>query len=760
MSPAATAASAARDILRRLHDVMAARSGAQAKLNQVVQIIADALTSEVCSIYLVRDSMLELFATQGLAQSAVHVTRLKLGEGLVGMIAATREPLNLAEASSNPNFAFRPETGEELFHSFAGVPIIRREAAIGVICLQHVEPRQYEDVEIEALQTTAMVLAELIASASLVDDASIARARAASVGPARLVGLKLVDGIVRGSAVFHQPRVVVEHTMADDIEAERARVYNAFTKMREQIDRMMGQAEFAGPGDHQDILETYKMFAYDEGWSRRINEAIDSGLTAEAAIERVQQRTRERMQKIDDPYLRERMHDLDDLANRLIRIVAGKLGTAAEEGLKEDSILVARNLGPAELLEYDRRYLKGVALEEGSLTSHVTIVARAMGIPVVGRLKDLRGTVAEGDTLIIDGTSAALIARPTAAMIKQYGSLASMRAKRQAAYAKIRDLPAVTKDGVRVKLFMNAGLRADLAGLDQTNADGIGLFRTEFQFLVSATLPRRERQTALYKDVLAAAGDRPVVFRTVDIGGDKAVPYMRDPDDSEEENPAMGWRALRMALERDGLLKVQAHALLDAAAGQTLHVMFPMVSEPWEFDAAKAVIEAQRARNAKRGLPLPAHIRYGVMLEVPALAEQLDDLLPRIDFMSVGTNDLTQFLFAADRSNPKLADRYDWLSPAVLRFLARVIDATKAANVPLSVCGEMGGRTLEALALVALGIERLSITPAAIGPVKSMLRSTEIAPLRQAMRTWLAEPGGLIRDRLRAEAEKRKIALE
>ncbi len=760
MSPAATAASAAREILRRLHDVMAARSAAQAKLNQVVQIIAEALTSEVCSIYLVRDGILELFATQGLAQSAVHVTKLKLGEGLVGMIAATGEPLNLAEASSNPNFAFRPETGEELFHSFAGVPIIRREAAIGVICLQHVDPRQYEDVEIEALQTTAMVLAELIASASLVDDASIAKARAASVGPARVQGLKLVDGIARGQAVFHQPRIVVEHTVAEDTEAERARVYDAFTKMREQIDRMMGQAEFAGPGDHQDILETYKMFAYDEGWSRRINEAIDSGLTAEAAIERVQQRTRERMQKIDDPYLRERMHDLDDLSNRLIRIVAGKLGSAAEMGLKEDTILVARNLGPAELLEYDRRYLKGVALEEGSLTSHVTIVARAMGVPVVGRLKDLRGAVAEGDTLILDGASAVLVARPTPAMVKQYGSLAAMRAKRQAAFAKIRDKPAVSKDGVRVKLFMNAGLRADLAGLDQTNADGIGLFRTEFQFLVSATLPRRERQTALYRDVLTAAGDRPVIFRTVDIGGDKAVPYMRDPADGDEENPAMGWRALRLALERDGLLKVQARALLDAAAGKTLHVMFPMVSEPWEFDAAKAVIEAQRAQNAKRGLPLPAEVRYGVMLEVPALAEQLDDLLPRIDFMSVGTNDLTQFLFAADRSNPKLADRYDWLSPAVLRFLARVVDAANRAKVPLSVCGEMGGRPLEALALVALGIERLSITPAGIGPVKAMIRSADILPLRAAMRGWLAEPGGLVRDRLRAEAEKRKIALE
>jgi len=740
MSPAATAASAARDILRRLHDVMAARNSAQAKLNQVVQIIADGLTSEVCSIYLLRDGVLELFATQGLAQEAVHVTRLAFGEGLVGKIAATREPLNLAEARADPNFAYRPETGEELFHSFAGVPIIRREQAVGVLCLQHVDPRSYQDVEIEALQTTAMVLAELIASAGLVDDAAVAKARATTAGPARLAGLKLVDGLGRGVAIFHEPKVVVEHTVAEDVEYERRRVYDAFTRMREQIDRMMGQAEFAGPGDHEDILETYKMFAYDEGWSRRINEAIDSGLTAEAAIERVQQRMRERMAKIDDPYLRERIHDLDDLSNRLIRIVAGKLGTAAQVGLKQDAILVARNLGPAELLEYDRRYLKGVLLEEGSLTSHVTIVARAMGVPVLGRLKDLRQTVAEGDELILDATSSAMFARPTPAMVKQFTSVAAMRAKRQAEYEKIRDLPAVSKDGVRIKLAMNAGLRADLPALDQTNADGIGLFRTEFQFLVSATLPRRERQTALYRDVLAAAGDKPVVFRTVDIGGDKAVPYMRDEDEAAEENPAMGWRALRIALERDGLLKVQARALLDAAAGRTLHVMFPMVSEPWEFDEAQAIVEEQRTWLARQGKPLPAEVRYGVMLEVPALAEMLDLLLPKIDFLSVGTNDLTQFLFAADRSNPKLADRYDWLSPAILRFLKRVSDAARAAGKPVSVCGEMGGRPLEALALLALGIERLSITPAAIGPIKAMVRSATLAPLRDAMAEWLTDP--------------------
>ncbi len=757
MSPAAvSAASAAREILRRLHDVMASPAAAQAKLNQVVAIIGEALSSEVCSIYVLRGGVLELFATRGLSQSAVHVTRLAFGEGLVGTIAETRAPLNLAEAAQHPKFAYRPETGEELYHSFAGVPVIRAQQAVGVLAVQHLEPRDYADVEIEALQTVAMVLSEMISSADLVDEAEAAKVRAVAEGPERLGGLKLVEGLGRGKAVFHQPRIVIEHTVAEDTEKERARVYDAFTKMREQIDRMMGQADFAGPGDHEDILETYKMFAYDEGWSRRINEAIDSGLTAEAAIERVQQHTRARMRQIDDPYLRERMHDLDDLSNRLIRIVAGKLGTAAQLGLREDSILVARNLGPAELLEYDRRYLKGVVLEEGSLTAHVTIIARAMSIPVLGRVANLRGSVTEGDPLILDAASSALFVRPTPVIEQQFEAMSELRARRQASFDALRDLPAESRDGIRIKLSMNAGLRADLPGLAQTNADGIGLFRTEFQFLVAASLPRRERQTRLYRDVLDAAGDKPVVFRTVDIGGDKAVPYVRDGTE-DEENPAMGWRALRLALERGGLLKVQARALLDAAAGRTLHVMFPMVAEPWEFEAAKAIIEEQRARLAKAKRPLPANVRYGVMLEVPALAERLDLLLPMVEFVSVGTNDLTQFLFAADRSNPKLADRYDWLSPAILRFLARVVDACAAARVPLSVCGEMGGRPLEALALVALGLDRLSITPAAVGPVKAMLRSAEIAPLRLAMREWLARPRVDIRAELSAAADAQGI---
>ncbi len=752
-----TAAAAARSILLRLHEVMASRYGAQAKLNQVVEIIGESLDSEVCSIYLLREGMLELFATRGLNQSAVHVTRLAVGEGLTGTIADNVATLNLAEAATHPDFAYRPETGEEKFHSFAGVPIVRRERAVGVLCVQHLDPRRYEEVEIEALQTTAMVLAELIANASLVDEDDLIGNNAALSGPNQITGLTLVKGLARGKAVFHQPRITVEHVVAEDTEAERQRVLLAFDKMRDQIDKMAGQADFGTGGEHEEVLATYKMFAYDEGWARRINEAIDSGLTAEAAIERVQQRTRMRMREIDDPLLADRMHDLEDLSNRLLRIVSGQLGTAATQGLREDTVLIARNLGPAELLEYDRRRLKAVVLEEGSLTSHVVIVARAMGIPVIGRIRSLRGLVREGDELLVDADAGVVTARPVQAMIEAFSTRFSKSKERQAAYAKLRDVKPCSMDGTRVTVMINAGLRDDIPMLTATGADGIGLFRTEFQFLVAAALPQRDRQTRLYRDVLDAAGDKPVIFRTVDVGGDKALPYLRGGEGEYDENPAMGWRALRLALEREGLLKVQARALIEAAGGRTLNVMFPLVSEPWEFDVARAVFESQREFLKQQKKRLPETINYGVMLEVPSLAETLDMLLPKLAFLSIGTNDLTQFLFAADRANPKLAERYDWLSPSIMRFLQRVVNISRDYSTELGICGEMGGRRLEALALLGIGLRRFSITPAAVGPIKELICKVDLGEIGQAMDGWLAHPPADLRGELKQWALDRGI---
>jgi phosphotransferase system enzyme I (PtsP) len=464
------------------------------------------------------------------------------------------------------------------------------------------------------------------------------------------------------------------------------------------------------------------------------------------------------MREIDDPLLQERMHDLEDLSNRQLRIVSGRMGTAAQTGLAKDSVLIARNLGPAELLEYDRRRLKGVVLEEGSLTAHMTIVARAMGVPVVGRVADIRHVASEGDAILVDGDTGTVVVRPTRALINAFEQRMALSQKRRAEYASIKNLPAITTDGERVTLMVNAGLAEDAAALDLAGADGIGLFRTEFQFLIAAQLPGRESQLRLYKQVLDAAGDKPVIFRTVDIGGDKALPYLTDEKD-EAENPAMGWRALRLSLERTTLMKAQARALIEASKGGVLRVMFPMVSEPWEYEEARALFEEQLSWSKRNHRPVPKKIEFGAMLEVPSLAEMLDQLLPRVDFLSIGTNDLTQFLFAADRADPRLAERYDWLSPAILRFLRRITREASAANVPVRVCGEMGGRPLEAMALIGIGIANFSITPAAIGPVKAMVRSLDAAAVRARLEKLLAKPPRDMRKALGEWAKRHKIAL-
>jgi phosphotransferase system enzyme I (PtsP) len=388
----------------------------------------------------------------------------------------------------------------------------------------------------------------------------------------------------------------------------------------------------------------------------------------------------------------------------------------------------------------------------------MVIVARAIGVPAIGRLNDIRHSVEEGEAILVDGDNGSIIIRPTRPLLQSFEHRMTLSQKRRAEFAATKALPAVTKDGLKVSVMVNAGLAEDAAALPMTGADGIGLFRTEFQFLVSATLPGRERQQRLYTKVLESAGNRPVVFRTVDIGGDKALPYLADVHD-EAENPAMGWRALRLSLERPTLMRAQARALIEASGGKVLRVMFPMVSEPWEYEEARSLFEEQVEWARKAHRKLPSKIEFGAMLEVPSLAEMLDQLLPRVDFLSLGTNDLTQFLFAADRSDPRLAQRYDWLSPAILRFLKRVLDAARAANVPVRVCGEMAGRPLEAMALIGIGAENVSITPAGVGPVKAMVRSLDAAAARARLEQLLAKPPKDMRKALTDWARRHSVVI-
>jgi phosphotransferase system enzyme I (PtsP) len=756
MSQASLGPGGARRLLKRLRDLMAGGGTGQERLNQTVRIIAADMVAEVCSIYMMRPGeVLELFATQGLKQEAVHKTRLAVGEGLIGDIAAHARPLALADAQSNPNFAYKPETGEEIFHSLMGVPILRGGRVLGVLAVQNRSFREYDEEEIEALQTIAMVLAELAASDSLFGPPEVALETVALL-PERLEGLKLNEGLAMGRVVMHQPRVTIRQMVAEDPARERGRLEAAVERMHSAIDALLARADLGHAGEHREILETYRMFAEDRGWLGRIGEAINAGLTAEAAVQRVQDDTRARMQQVSDPYLRERLSDLEDLGNRLLRHLTGDRTAAQAGALPDDVVLVARSMGPAELLDYDRRRLRAIVLEEGSPTAHVAIVARALGIPMVGRVKDIQARAAPDERIIVDGENAIVVLRPSEEVRDAFQAAMRARAARQAKYVALRDLPAVSRDGVQAELMINAGLLIDLDHLAPTGAVGIGLYRTEIPFMVRSAFPDVPSQVDFYREIYTRAGDAPVVFRTLDVGGDKRLPYLEMADD---ENPAMGWRAIRIALDRPMMLRQQVRALLLASAGRPLDVMFPMIADVAEFAAARALVDRELDRLAARGLARPAAVRVGTMLEVPSLVWQLPALLERADFVSVGSNDLMQFLFACDRGSTRLAGRYDVLSPAALCFLAGIADAAAARGVPLTLCGEMAGRPLEALALLALGFRRLSMAPNSVGPVKDMLRSADIGAVAAYLRSLLHLPDRSLRGRLAAFARDRGIAL-
>ncbi len=744
-----------RLLLRRLREISAESVSAQTRLDKIVIQIATNMVAEVCSVYVLRaDQRLELYATEGLNREAVHLTTMLTGEGLVGLIAKSAEPLALSEAQDHPAFSYKPETGEEAYHSFLGVPILRGGNTLGVLVVQNKVRRVYSEEEIEALQTTAMLLAELIASGELQaiqDPRDLALYR-----PVSIKGAPIVEGIGLGHVLLHEPRVIIKQLIAEDISGELARLEQAIDAMRVTIDELVAHGDRMGAGEHRDVLETVRMVANDRGWVRRLQEAVMSGLTAEAAVERVQNDARARMQRQTDPYLRDRLHDLDDIANRLLHQLTGQSYVADRSSMSDNAIIVARTMGPAALLDYDPKRLRGLVLEEGGPTSHVAIVARALGIPAVGPVSGIIDIVDTGDPIIIDGSTGEAHVRPQPDVQSAYAEKARLRARRQEQYARLRDVPAITKDGVEIKLHMNAGLAIDMPHLAETGADSIGLFRTELQFMLAPRFPRMEEQRRFYKDVLDAAFDQPVTFRTLDIGSDKILPYMIK---IEEENPALGWRAIRIGLDRPALLRMQIRAILKAGAGRDLRIMFPMIANVAEFEEAKKIALGE-LDHIKRWKYAPPHsLQLGAMIEVPSILWEIDLIAQRVDFLSVGSNDLVQYMYAADRDNTRVSKRYDNLSPPVLRALERVVHAGLRADTPVTLCGEMGGRPLEALALIALGYRSLSMSPAAIGPVKSMILNLNLDEAQIYLATLLASDDGApsVRERLREFALTRDI---
>lgn len=732
-----------REMLRHLRDVMAGGGTPQERLDRTVAIIAGALGAEVCSIYVRRSgNVLELCATEGLNREAVYRTRMRFGEGLVGHIAETGRPIALAEAQEHPKFAYFPETGEEIYHSLMGVPIRRSERVHGVLVIQHTAARQYTEEEVESLETLAMVLAEMISGGEIPGSAP---SRGEGV-PVRISGTRINGGIAIGRARLHRPRIVIRRVVAEDPEEEVRRLDTALVAMHSSLDRLIDSAALAAAGEHREVLETYRIIANDAGWIGRIREAIVGGLTAEAALQRVRDDTRARMASVEDAYIRERLADFEDVALRLLQHLSPESTSGDDAEPDGDWILVARSLGPAEILDYDQSRLKGLALEEGSATAHVAIVARALDIPVVGRLSNLLDEVEPGDQMIVDGDHAQVFVRPGEDARSLFRTSMATRAAQRARYAMLRDRPAVSPDGVRVSMQMNAGLLVDVAQMTAVGAEGIGLYRTEIPFLVRREYPDVEAQTLLYRRVLVGAEGRPVTFRTLDAGGDKRLPSFVH---EAEENPALGWRALRIGLDLPSLLRQQMRALIRAADGRPLRVMVPMVTTVDEFRTARGFLELELERARARGVPVPESVAIGAMVEVPAIVLAIETLAREADFLSVGSNDLHQFIYAADRGGERVANRYDPLDPVFLGVLRRIVQAGEAAGTPVTVCGEMAGRPLEALALAALGYRTLSMSAISVGPVKDAVLSTNINELSQYIEYLIKLSKGSIRNRLR-----------
>ncbi|MAT00507.1 MAG: phosphoenolpyruvate--protein phosphotransferase [Paracoccaceae bacterium] len=716
-----------RVLLKRLKEALAEEGEGQKRLDRLTHLIANSMDTEVCSVYLLVDNKtLELCATEGLDPASVHKTRLRIGEGLVGLVARDAKPINTDNAPSEVGFRFMPETREERYSSFLGVPIQRLGETLGVLVVQSRISRLFSDDEIYAIEVVAMVLAEMTELGAFVGgDENLKAPHQYSV---LIRGGIAHEGAASGNVLLHEPRVVVTNPFAEDTIIEQKRLQDAIQRLKGDVDGMLNTALKGATEEHKKILEAYRMFANSKSWLKRMEEDIESGLSAEAAVEKEQSTVRARMSRVADAYLRDRLHDLDDLSNRLLRILTGQ-GNSDHTDFPESPILVARNIGPGELLEYGRN-LKGIVLEEGSVGGHATIIARAMAIPLIINASAITTEALNGDHVLVDGDQGIVHLRPDDNVKNAFSEKIAMQSKKLERYQKLKDVPAVSKDGITINLMMNAGLMGDLPSLENSGAEGVGLFRTELQFLARNSIPKRGELAALYSRVLDAAGQKKVIFRTLDVGSDKVLPYMRPTD---EPNPALGWRAIRLGLDKPGIMKMQLQAFFRAANLRNISIMFPMIAQFGEFIQARELLKTVLENERKMGHSIPKNVEIGAMLETPSLVFAPKQFFELADFISIGGNDLKQFFYAADRENERVRKRYDTLNVSFLNLIKQIVIRCEETSTPLSFCGEDAGKPLEAVCLLAMGIRTLSMRPASIGAVKALIRDINIIELRRVI---------------------------
>ena len=745
----------AMNILRLLRQITEADIPVSEKLDKIVSMIVAEMKADAGACYVVvDDNYLELFAASGFKNDAPHNVSLRKGEGLVGEVAKTKKNMNVSDAWKHPQFSFQPDMGEDKYNSFLGVPLIRWGRAIGVLTIQNKEKREYQISEVEILETVAMVLSELVASDEMIELKNNLFKERGQTGKEKYKGISLSKGFGLGSAIVHRRRQTVTKIFAEDKEKELQKLESAHTQMNHDLDEKFNSTKL-GIGEHVDILDAYRMFAKDKGWYKKIADNVVGGLTAEAAVERAYEDMWSRLSGTTDTYMKERLHDLRDVADRLLGYLSGdKTDAASVES--DDIIVVSQTMGPADLMDYDYTKIRGLIIEDGTPTMHVAIVAKALGIPVVSKIKGIYKEIKNGELVAIDGNDGYVYINPSEPVQQKFKSKFAEKEKLKKRLAELKKLPAKTLDGERINLYLNVGLAFDLDYIETTNCDGIGLYRTEIPFMASDVMPDVERQVKYYKELMDKAGNKKVVFRSLDVGSDKLLPYWSY---SGEENPAIGWRSIRITLDRRAILRKQMRAFLRAAAGKDLYVMFPMIANLAEFQEAKETLMIELEKEKRRSAPIPKKVNIGLMIEVPSVVFQLDAILPEADFISIGTNDLAQFIFACDRGNPRLSERYDVLSAPFLKMMQQIISLANKHKVMCSVCGEMASNPIEALALIGLGYRNLSMSGASFGRVKSMVRSLNMEDIKDYMQTLLKSNRRTLRPQLISYANDHGIEI-
>ena len=739
----------AMDILKLLRQVTESPDEVPVKLSKIIRIIAEQTSSDAASVYFaVDDNYLELFASYGLNETAEHKLTIRFGEGLIGEVAKNNRSLSSADAAKHPKFAYKAELGEDAYHAFLGVPLIRWNRAIGVLVVQKKEVHEYSQTEIEILETVAMVLSEVFSSEEVSNYKKTLIKERGLTARERIKGISLSKGYGLGQAIIHRRRQAFSKIFAEDKEKELQRLETAHRQMNADLDEKLNATKL-GIGEHVDILDAYRMFAKDKGWYKKIADNVNSGLTAEAAVERAYEDMWNRLSATNDQYLKERLHDLRDVADRLQNYLSGDYCRACEVVNSRDIVVVAQTMGPADLMDYDYNKIRGLIIEDGTPTMHVAIVAKALNIPVIAKIKGVFNDIKTGDNLAVDGNEGYVYINPNQSVLEKFRAKIAEKQKLLARLAELKKLPSKTLDGVRIGLYLNVGLSFDLDYIETTNCDGIGLYRTEIPFMASDVMPNVERQISYYKELMDRAGNKKVIFRSLDVGSDKLLPYWSAMG---EENPAIGWRSIRITLDRRAILRKQVRAFLRAAAGKELNVMFPMISDVSEFEEAKETLLIELEKEKRRGTPIPSRVNVGLMIEVPSIVFQLEDVLKQADFISIGTNDLAQFTFACDRGNPRLTERYDVLSSPFLKLMGDIVAKADAAGVYCSVCGEMASNPIEAMALIGLGYRNLSASGSSYGRVKSMIRSINAAEVSDYVKSLLKSQKRTLRPQLMAYA--------